>query len=177
MRLSVSPWLDTPHIAHEPLRTTTNKPFRRLAGMSGHRAIDIQKTIQIHAPVDQVFEFLANYENFPQDERPCGAKEKARNAASQRVKCQRRAGSAGNDPGAGRPVVLQDLGELAPALTSALKLGDALGGLHQARASSGCTATHRIAMSRSEIAPIMWSFSPTGHSLLFHALCRAKNTP
>ena len=90
MRLSVSPWLDTPHIAQEPLRTTTNKPFRRLAGMSGHRAIDIQKTIQIHAPVDQVFEFLANYENFPQDERPCGAKEKARNAASQRVKCQRR---------------------------------------------------------------------------------------
>lgn len=47
------------------LRSTTNKPFRRLAGMSGHRGIDIQKTIQINAPVEQVFEFLANYENFP----------------------------------------------------------------------------------------------------------------
>ena len=47
------------------LRSTTNKPFRRLAGMSGHRAIDIQKTIQIDAPVEQVFGFLANYENFP----------------------------------------------------------------------------------------------------------------
>ena len=47
------------------LRSTTNKPFRRLAGMSGHRGIDIQKTIHIDAPVEQVFDFLANYENFP----------------------------------------------------------------------------------------------------------------
>ena len=47
------------------LRSTTNKPFRRLAGMGGHRAIDIQKTIHIDAPVEQVFDFLANYENFP----------------------------------------------------------------------------------------------------------------
>jgi uncharacterized membrane protein len=47
------------------LRSTTNKPFRRLAGMSAHRAIDIQKTIHIDAPVERVFEFLANYQNFP----------------------------------------------------------------------------------------------------------------
>ena len=47
------------------LRSTTNKPFRRLAGMSGHRGIDIQKTIHIDAPVEQVFDFLANYQNFP----------------------------------------------------------------------------------------------------------------
>lgn len=47
------------------LRSTTNKSFRRLAGISGHRAIDIHKTIQIDAPVEQVFEFFANYENFP----------------------------------------------------------------------------------------------------------------
>lgn len=47
------------------LRTATNKPIRRLAGMSGHRAIDIHKTIHIAAPVERVFEFLANYENFP----------------------------------------------------------------------------------------------------------------
>jgi uncharacterized membrane protein len=47
------------------LRSTTNKPLRRLAGMSGHRGIDIRKTIHIDAPIEQVFEFFGNYENFP----------------------------------------------------------------------------------------------------------------
>ena len=46
------------------LRSTTNMSLRRLAGMAGP-AIDVQKTITIDAPVDQVFEFLAKYEKFP----------------------------------------------------------------------------------------------------------------
>ena len=48
------------------LRTTTNKPLRTLAGMSDEGVVDIEKTIQINAPITQVFEYLANYENFPQ---------------------------------------------------------------------------------------------------------------
>lgn len=48
------------------LRSTMNKPLRELAGMGGRKGIDIQKTININAPVDQVFEFLSNYQNFPQ---------------------------------------------------------------------------------------------------------------
>jgi len=48
------------------LRTTTNKPLRTLAGMSNEGVVDIEKTIQINAPIEQVFEYLANYENFPQ---------------------------------------------------------------------------------------------------------------
>ena len=48
------------------LRSTTNKPLRTLAGKSEDGAVDIQKTLQINAPIDQVFEYLANYENFPQ---------------------------------------------------------------------------------------------------------------
>jgi uncharacterized membrane protein len=47
------------------LRTTTNKPFRQLVGMSGRRAIDVEKTVTINAPVEEVFEFLANYQNYP----------------------------------------------------------------------------------------------------------------
>ncbi|HZN26882.1 MAG TPA: SRPBCC family protein [Burkholderiales bacterium] len=46
-------------------RTITNKPLRRAAGLEGYRAVDVQKTIDIEAPVEQVFLFLANYENFP----------------------------------------------------------------------------------------------------------------
>src|SRR5262249_32633492 len=41
---------------------------RRLAGHNGlrmRRAVDVQKTMRIHAPVDQVFDFFALYENFP----------------------------------------------------------------------------------------------------------------
>jgi uncharacterized membrane protein len=47
-------------------RTVANKPLRQVAGVQGYRAIDVQKTINIDAPVDQVFLFLANYDNFPQ---------------------------------------------------------------------------------------------------------------
>jgi uncharacterized membrane protein len=48
------------------LRSSTNKPLRTLAGMSNEGAVDIEKTIQINAPIEQAFEYLANYENFPQ---------------------------------------------------------------------------------------------------------------
>jgi uncharacterized membrane protein len=48
------------------LRSATNLPLKRLAGMAGRRTIDIQKTINVNAPLEQVFDTLADYENFPQ---------------------------------------------------------------------------------------------------------------
>jgi uncharacterized membrane protein len=47
------------------LRSSTNIPLRRLAGAQGRRGIDVHKTINVQAPVDQVFRLLAAYENFP----------------------------------------------------------------------------------------------------------------
>jgi uncharacterized membrane protein len=47
------------------LRTATNKPLSTLAGRDGYKGIDIDKTIHINAAVEQVFQFLADYENFP----------------------------------------------------------------------------------------------------------------
>jgi uncharacterized membrane protein len=47
-------------------RGLTNIEMKRIVGTGGgRRAIDFQKTINIAAPVEQVFEFWANYENFP----------------------------------------------------------------------------------------------------------------
>jgi uncharacterized membrane protein len=46
-------------------RTVSNKPLRQITGLEGYRAINIQKTITIDAPPEQVFLFLANYDNFP----------------------------------------------------------------------------------------------------------------
>jgi uncharacterized membrane protein len=46
-------------------RAATNLPARRLAGVSGRRAIDVQKTIRVNAPVDEVYRFWSNLENFP----------------------------------------------------------------------------------------------------------------
>jgi uncharacterized membrane protein len=48
------------------VRTAANKPLRTLAGKSGPNGIDIQKTLHINAPIEAVYEFLSNYENFPQ---------------------------------------------------------------------------------------------------------------
>jgi uncharacterized membrane protein/gas vesicle protein len=48
------------------LRSATNMPLRRLAGMTGRRAIDIQKMIKVDAPLERVFDTLTHYENFPQ---------------------------------------------------------------------------------------------------------------
>jgi uncharacterized membrane protein len=47
------------------VRTATNAPLRRLAGRSDRRAIDIHKTIHVEAPIEEVFEVLSDYENFP----------------------------------------------------------------------------------------------------------------
>jgi uncharacterized membrane protein len=48
------------------VRSAANTPMRRLLGVSaGRRAIDIQKTINVDAPVETVFETLTHYENFP----------------------------------------------------------------------------------------------------------------
>jgi uncharacterized membrane protein len=47
-------------------RAATNLPPRRLVGIgAGRRAIDVEKTIRIAAPVEQVWELWSNFENFP----------------------------------------------------------------------------------------------------------------
>lgn len=49
------------------LRGLTNLELKRLTGISaGRRAIEIQKDINIAAPVEQVYEFWSNVQNFPQ---------------------------------------------------------------------------------------------------------------
>lgn len=48
------------------LRGATNLEVKRLTGIgAGRRAVDVQKTITIDAPVEEVFAFWSNYENFP----------------------------------------------------------------------------------------------------------------
>jgi uncharacterized membrane protein len=47
-------------------RAATNVPMRRLLGVgAGRRAVDLQKTIAIDAPVGEVYAFWTEYENFP----------------------------------------------------------------------------------------------------------------
>jgi uncharacterized membrane protein len=47
-------------------RATTNMEIRRLVGIgAGRRAVDVHKTININAPVEQVFEIWSRYDNFP----------------------------------------------------------------------------------------------------------------
>ncbi|MGE5524902.1 MAG: SRPBCC family protein [Rhodospirillaceae bacterium] len=46
-------------------RTAINKPLRQLAGIEGTRAVEVQKTITIQAPLDRVFQFLADHRNYP----------------------------------------------------------------------------------------------------------------
>jgi uncharacterized membrane protein/ElaB/YqjD/DUF883 family membrane-anchored ribosome-binding protein len=46
-------------------RGATNIELRRLLGGGGRRGIEIQKAINIAAPLDDVFSFFTNYENFP----------------------------------------------------------------------------------------------------------------
>jgi uncharacterized membrane protein len=47
-------------------RGLTNLPLKRLPGVgAGRRAVDVQKTITIDAPVERVFDFWTHYENFP----------------------------------------------------------------------------------------------------------------
>ena len=47
-------------------RALTNLELRRLLGVgAGRRAVDIQKTVNLNAPVERVFSLWANYQNFP----------------------------------------------------------------------------------------------------------------
>lgn len=47
-------------------RGATNKPLKRVTGSGGgRRAVDVQKTISINAPIDMVFAFCTDYENWP----------------------------------------------------------------------------------------------------------------
>jgi uncharacterized membrane protein len=47
-------------------RGVTNIELKRLVGLGGgRRAIDIQKAINIHAPVHEVYNFWSRFENFP----------------------------------------------------------------------------------------------------------------
>ena len=46
-------------------RSATNAPLGRLARRADRSAIDIRKTIRVEAPVEEVFEVLSDYENFP----------------------------------------------------------------------------------------------------------------
>lgn len=47
-------------------RGITNVPTRRLIGVgAGRRAVDVQKDININAPVESVFNFFSKYQNFP----------------------------------------------------------------------------------------------------------------
>jgi uncharacterized membrane protein len=47
------------------IRGAANAPLQRFFGGTGRRAIDIQKTIHIGAPVERVFEMLSHYQSFP----------------------------------------------------------------------------------------------------------------
>jgi uncharacterized membrane protein len=47
-------------------RGATNLPLKRVLGAgAGRRAVDVQKTIHIEAPVEKVYELWSEYENFP----------------------------------------------------------------------------------------------------------------
>jgi uncharacterized membrane protein len=47
-------------------RAMTNLPARRLVGArAGHRAVDVQKTVVVAAPIEQVWELWSNFEQFP----------------------------------------------------------------------------------------------------------------
>jgi uncharacterized membrane protein len=46
-------------------RTAANRPLAQWVGATGQNAIPVHKTLRVNAPVDQVFQLLAHYENFP----------------------------------------------------------------------------------------------------------------
>ena len=48
------------------LRAISNKELKRMVGIdSGRRAVDIQKTINVDASPEEVYEYWSNFENFP----------------------------------------------------------------------------------------------------------------
>jgi uncharacterized membrane protein len=47
-------------------RASSNMPWKRITGVTaGYRAVDINKTVRIAAPLDRVFSFWAKYADFP----------------------------------------------------------------------------------------------------------------
>lgn len=47
-------------------RAVLNMPVRRIVGVgAGYRAVDLQKTITVQAPIDEVYHFWTHIENFP----------------------------------------------------------------------------------------------------------------
>lgn len=46
-------------------RAVTNKEFKRIVGWDGCPSVDVQKTANIHAPVNEVFSFLTDFTNLP----------------------------------------------------------------------------------------------------------------
>lgn len=48
------------------VRSSSNLELKRLAGLGGRGAVDLQKTITIQAPVDVVFGFFGDFENYPE---------------------------------------------------------------------------------------------------------------
>ncbi len=49
------------------VRAVSNKRVKQLVGVDvGRRAVDVQKTIHVDAPVEEVYTFWSNFENFPQ---------------------------------------------------------------------------------------------------------------
>ena len=59
-------WLGTAGGAALLARAIVNRPFREIFGVGdGAGAIDFEKAIHIHAPVEEVYAFWSNFENFP----------------------------------------------------------------------------------------------------------------
>ena len=46
-------------------RAVTNVDAARLLGLSGRRSVDFTKTLRVAAPLEQVYAFWSNFENFP----------------------------------------------------------------------------------------------------------------
>jgi uncharacterized membrane protein len=46
-------------------RTASNMPLAQWVGVTGGNVIPVHKTLRVNAPVDQVFQLMARYENFP----------------------------------------------------------------------------------------------------------------
>ena len=46
-------------------RVATNVPIKRLANVTGEFSVDVHKGMEVHAPVTQVFETLADFGSFP----------------------------------------------------------------------------------------------------------------
>lgn len=47
-------------------RATVDMPLRRLTGLgAGRRAVDFQRTVDVHAPIERVFELVSRFEDFP----------------------------------------------------------------------------------------------------------------